>query len=69
MTYEKRSPAALAGAHRARNVKALPSTFDRPESTDEPLALQAAIIAAKYGLTPCIARLICHLAEIGGRLA
>jgi hypothetical protein len=69
MMHEKRSPAALAGAHRAGDIKALAGAFDEPEASLEPLAVQAAIIAERYRLSPCMARLICHLAQIGGRLA
>jgi hypothetical protein len=69
MRHEKRRPAALAGAHRAENVKALEGTFDGPETSADPLAFQAAVIGLRYRLSPCLARLVCHLAQIGGRLA
>lgn len=34
-----------------------------------PIAIAAAIIATRYRLSPCMARLVCHLAHIGGKLA
>lgn len=68
MTTDKRSPAALAGAHRADNVKAKCSAINDRQTTADPLDIQAAIIAQRYGLSPCMARLICHTAQIGGRL-
>lgn len=69
MTHEKQNPVALAGAHRAQNIKALAGAFDGREPSAEPLAFQVAYVAARYRLSPCMARLVCRLAGIGGRLA
>jgi hypothetical protein len=67
MTNNKKRPVALAGAHRAGTIKTVSADFDGPEPKPEPLAFQAAFIASRYHLSPSIARLICHLAQIGER--
>lgn len=69
MQLEKQNPAALAGAHRADKVKTLAAVSDRSEPSAECLSFQAAYVAARYRLSPCMARLVCQLANIGGRLA
>lgn len=69
MGHEKRSPAALAGAHRAGVIKSIAAGFDGTEPSAEPFDWQAACVAYRYRLSPCMARLVCHLAQIGGRLA
>lgn len=69
MQHEKQNSVALAGAHRVENVKTLAAVSDRPETNAECLSFQAAYMAARYRLSPCMARLICQLANIGGRLA
>lgn len=68
MTPEKRSPAARASTNRVPNIKAL-GGVDAQNPIADPLAFQSAFIANRYRLSPCMARLVCHLAEIGGRLA
>lgn len=69
MTTEKRSPAALAGAHRAETAKVRTNGFDGRELTPDPLSFQVAYVSNRYRLSPCVARLVCHLAQIGGRLS
>lgn len=68
MQHEKQNPVALAGGHRA-DVKCFAAISDRSEPNAECLFFQAAYVAARYRLSPCMARLICELANIGGRLA
>jgi hypothetical protein len=68
VTNEKPSPAALAGAHRAVNIKAV-RAVDGANPIADPLTFQVAVIAHRYRLSPCMARVVCHLAQIGGRLA
>ena len=69
MFPDKQNPVALAGAHRAEDIKALACAFDGSNPKPEALSFQAAYLAARYRLSPCIARLVCQLAEIGGRIA
>lgn len=45
----------------------LVSRIGRQFSVEQDIA--SAVIAERYRLTPCMARLICQLASIGGRLA
>jgi len=40
-----------------------------PSKPATPTELAAVIVAARFRLSPCVARLVCHLAQIGGRLA
>jgi len=44
-----------------------PSILATPSLT--PTNIAVAIVAARWGLSPCIARLVCELANLGGRLA
>lgn len=48
----------------------MPSIHSPVKSSVEasPSDVPAAIVSARYGLTPCMARLICFLAQIGGRV-
>lgn len=69
MTHKKQNPVALAGAHRAGYIKTIAADFDGPEGSAEPFDWQAACVAYRYRLSPCMARLVCQLAQIGGRLA
>lgn len=69
MSNEKQNPGALGGAHRAGNIKTVGAGFDEREPTRDALAFQVAFIAHRYRLSPCMSRLVCHLAHIGGRLA
>ncbi len=39
---------------------------DVPDDSGRDIAV--AIVAERYRLSPCMARLVCHLAAIGGRL-
>jgi len=68
MDNEKRSPATRGGVNRA-NAKIVQADFDVAEGTGDSLAFQAAFIAHRYRLPPRMARLVCHLAAIGGRMA
>lgn len=55
--------------------RAVNSTFPsidpegHPVGDDTAQAVAAAILAGRYGLSPCMSRLVCYLADIGGRLA
>ena len=69
MHRKKQNPVALAGAHRVEDIKALACAFDGSESKPDELSFQAAYLVARYRLSPCMARLICQLADIGERLA
>ncbi|MDX0513331.1 hypothetical protein GOD47_01420 [Sinorhizobium medicae] len=60
MQHEKQNRVALVGARRV---------YDRRETNAECLSFQAAYVAARYRLAPCMARLLCQLSNIGGRLA
>lgn len=64
MQNDKQNPAALAGANRVKETKVSSQDF----STSPEANFQAAFIAARYRLSPCFARLICELAQLGGRL-
>ena len=69
MDEKRNGPVALSGAHRAADIKALAGASDGSESIAYGLSFQAAHVAARYRLNPCIARLVCFLADIGGRLS
>ena len=69
MEQEKRSPATRGGVSRAGDIKTVGAEFDGKEATGDVLAFQAAFIAHRYRLSPRMARLVCHLAAIGGRMA
>ena len=69
MCPDKQNPVALAGAHRAEDIKALACAFDGSEFKPDALSFQAAYLAARYRLSPCIARLVCQSGVIGGRIA
>ncbi len=64
MTYTKKSPAALAGAHRAVGIPSISNSDITPTS---PEYQTISIIAKRYKLTFPRARLICDLARIGER--
>lgn len=68
MPNEKRSPATPGGINRA-NIKTVGADFDGGKPTGEALAFQVAFIAHRYRVSPCMARLVCHLAAIGGRVS
>lgn len=68
MTNNMKNPVKRGGAHRVDHIKTVCAEFDRPELIIDPLAFQAVFVANRYGLSPCMARLVCHLAQIGGRL-
>lgn len=67
MMNETKCPATLAGVNRAGNIKTVSAGFDARELTGDTLAFQVAFIVRRYRLSPCMARLVCHLAHIGGR--
>lgn len=67
MLSETKSPVTLAGVNRAGNIKTVCAGFDGAELTGGALAFQVAFIVRRYRLSPCMARLVCHLAHIGGR--
>lgn len=69
MLNETESPATRAGVNRAENIKTFSAGFDGRELTGDTLSFQVAFVARRYSLSPCMARLVCHLAHIGGRLA
>lgn len=63
MENNKKDPAALAGAHREKAKVSLRSFTTTPDHN-----FQADYIAAKFRIPPRLARVICELAQIGGRL-
>ncbi|WP_156460108.1 hypothetical protein [Mesorhizobium sp. Root157] len=65
MTNNSRSPVRARQRHRANTIKTVGMDFDELKPTGETLALQVAIVARRYRLSPRIARLVCHLAQIG----
>lgn len=69
MTLEKQSPAARAGAHRAECAKCRTNGSDKPEPIPNPCCFQVAYVSGRYRLSPCLARVVCHLAQIGERLS
>lgn len=69
MEHEKESPEALAGAVRGDAVKTIAAVSDNSKPNSDGLSFQAAYVAKRYRLSPCMARLVCQLAHIGGRLA
>lgn len=69
MRSEAKGPATLAGVNRAGNIKTVSAGFDVRELTGDTLAFQVAFVARRCRVSPCMARLVCHLARIGGRRA
>ena len=69
MLNETKYPATLAGVNRAGNIKTVSAGFDGTELTGDMLGFQVGFIVRPYRLSPCMARLVCHLAHIGGKLA
>jgi hypothetical protein len=67
METEVKGPAAQAGADRTENIKTVRKVFDRSQRNPDPLAFQVAFLIERYGLSPCVARLVIQLANIGGR--
>lgn len=69
MQLESKNPAALAGASRAQNPVTPARERNSVNTSAEDLTFQAAYVSQRYRLSPCMARLICQLANIGGRIA
>lgn len=69
MERKKETPEALAGAVRGDVVKTIAAVSDNAKASADGLSFQAAYVAKRYRLSPCMARLVCQLAQIGGRLA
>lgn len=69
MRLESKNPEALASAVRADNSNTFAGNRNSNNSSADDTGFQVAYVASRYRLSPCMARLICHLAEIGGRLA
>lgn len=69
MAHKTENPAALAGACRVESPELSKATGNKVDNSPDCLSYQASYVSARYCLSPCIARLICQLAEIGGRLA
>lgn len=70
MEHKKEAPeSALAGAARGDIVKTIGAVSDNAKANVDGLSFQAAYVAKQYRLSPCMARLVCQLAQIGGRLA
>jgi hypothetical protein len=68
MKHEKETPEALAGAARGDVVKTIAAVSDNSKGNADCLSFQADYVAKRYRLSPCMARLVCQLAQIGGRL-
>ncbi len=68
MYPDKQNPVALAGAHRAEDIKALACAFDGSKFKPDALSFQAAYLAARYRLSPCMARLVSSLQKSAGGL-
>jgi hypothetical protein len=70
MVHKKRNPVAARGgaADRAVDVKTIAAVSDNSKANADGLSFQAAYVAQRYRLSPCMARLVCQLAQIGGRL-
>ncbi len=69
MQLENENPAALAGASRVEDTTSLHGTGLITYSIADAMSFQATYVSTRYRLSPCMARLVCQLAEIGGRLA
>jgi hypothetical protein len=69
MEHKKEAPEALAGAARGDVVKTIAAVSDNSKGNADCLSFQAAYVSERYRLSPCMARLICQLAQIGGRMA
>lgn len=69
MQLENKNPAARAGASRANNPITSSRERNSANTSAEDLTFQAAYVSQRYRLSPCMARLICQLANIGGRIA
>lgn len=59
---------AIGVASRAEVINGL-HPLDNDDSYHNPCWVQAAIIGARFRLSPVRARLVCHLSGIGGRFA
>lgn len=60
--------AAPTGIGNGGNGKSIATDFYR--ITSQPATdFAASVIAARFGISPCLARVICELAAIGGRVA
>ncbi len=66
MIKNKKPPVDASGLPNMKPATA--ATSDTCQNTQEPAETQSAIVAARYGLSPVVARLVCYLANIGGRL-
>ncbi len=42
--------------------------FEYPKATISATEIAAAIVASRFHLSPCMARVVCELAQIGGRV-
>jgi hypothetical protein len=67
MPHEKANPAARSGAHRVDAINSF-AAVDLVISIAKKPSYQVAIVAAKYRLTPLMARIVCDLADIGARV-
>lgn len=68
MKLENTNPAARAGASRVINSNTFNGNRNGANTSADDLTFQAAYVAQRYHLSPCMARLICQLANIGGRI-
>ena len=64
MENEMENPAALAGANRVSET----NVSTQGVSTSPEPNFQAVYVAKRFRISPCLARVICELAHIGGRL-
>lgn len=72
MRHQKRNAAPMAvgngvdrtGASEGNQMGAIYPSFGRSATE-----FAASVVAARFHLSPCMARLVCELASIGGRLA
>jgi hypothetical protein len=67
MHIEKRSPVALAGAHRAGNIELLGGFFDTRHLSPKPLDLQASRLHDRFQISWALARITAELAYGSGR--
>jgi hypothetical protein len=68
MMSQSKTAAPIAVGNGGDSSKAVAAGNYRT-STQGATEFASLIIAARYRLTPCMARVVCELAQIGGRLA
>lgn len=65
---EMRTP-TLAGAGGAAIESRLATTAHYQQQAVSATDFAAAVVSKRFGISPCLARLVCELAAIGGRIS